>query len=314
VSPEKSPSRLLIIDEDPQLLEALAQLFESEGHQVYRASTGQDGLSLANISRPNLILLSAQMPDAAGLDIFRSLRDQPRTGHIPVMILAGRSESMLQNKVLGEGAYDFLEKPLDLDILVLRVRNALRRAEREGLSEPRTGLPTGRLIQERLRTLEQEWGWYKMELKIDNFNVFRDLYGFVTANEALRFTGNLLAQVINEQGTANDFLGHNSGTEEFVIVTTLGRGPALHRTLSQRISQELESFYNFMEREQGYVLVEDETGATAKKPLMSAQIRVTQGEPDPNAAFPSSEDVWVDAVESGDSPPDDQPPPSTLEW
>ena len=69
------------------------------------------------------------------------------------MVLAGHSEMTLQNKVLEEGAYDFIEKPLDIDILTLRVRNALRRAEREGLTEPRTGLPTGRLIQERLRVL-----------------------------------------------------------------------------------------------------------------------------------------------------------------
>jgi len=100
-------------------------------------------------------------------------------------VIAGRDAAVLQNKVLEEGAYDFIEKPLDLDILALRVRNALRRAEREGLTEPRTGLPTGRLIDERLQTLQDEQGWCRIDLKIDGFRVFRDRYGFVTANEAL---------------------------------------------------------------------------------------------------------------------------------
>lgn len=309
MSPEKSLNRLLIIEEDAQLIEALRQHFESEGYQVHTANTGQDGLSLALMSRPALILLSAGMRDMSGLDVFRSLRDTPRTAHIPVMMLAGRMEALLQNKVLEEGAYDFIEKPLDLDILTLRVRNALRRAEREGLTEPRTNLPTGRLIQERLLDLPKQRGWYKIDLRIDGFNVFRDLYGFVTANEALRFAGNLIAQLVHEHGSPNDFVGHPTGTEEFVIITTQSHGPKLANTLIPRVSLELESFYNFIERDQGYVLVDDGMGGTVQKPLMSAQIKVTQSE----GESPSNgeNDVWVDAV---DDEPGEESPGSPFEW
>jgi len=308
---DKPPNRLLIVDEDARLAETLTQHFEVEGYQVFGAGTGKDALTLAVNARPDLILLSARLPDMAGLDVFRALRDKPRTAHIPVMVLAGPSETVLQHKVLEEGAYDFIEKPLDLDILTLRVRNALRRAEREGLTEPRTGLPSGRLLQERIRTLADEQGWYRIDLTIDHFNVFRDLYGFVTANEALRFAGNLIAQIVNEQGGIDDFVGHAANTEEFLIITTLARGPELSKVLAQRVTQELQSFYNFTERDQGFVLVEDGAGGKAQKPLMSAQVKTTQGpaaanlpaSPTPN----STDDPWVDAVNgssgaSGDSP------------
>jgi len=100
-------------------------------------------LSLAVAERPNLILLSLQLPDLSGREVFRALCDQPRTGHVPVMVLAEGEQITVQKELLEQGAYDFIEKPLDLDILSLRVRNALRRAEREGLTETRTGLPTG---------------------------------------------------------------------------------------------------------------------------------------------------------------------------
>lgn len=320
VSTEKSSQRLLVIDTDAPLVETLVLHFKNAGYEVQGATTGAEGLKLAQSMRPSLILLAAHLEDMAGMDAFRKLRDLPRTGHIPVMMLAGRSEAVLQNKVLEEGAYDFIEKPVDLDILTLTVRNALRRAEREGLTEPRTGLPTDRLIRERLAALEEEKGWYRIDLTVAEFSVFRDLYGFVTANEALRFVGNQIAQLVTEHGTAEDFVGHHSGTEAFVIITKLGIGPQLRDVLKTRITQELESFYNFEERERGYVVIEDGAGGTVQKSLMSAAVETVAGEPDPDVPpipvtksdsaddtthhttgeKPASSDPWVDTTEAAD--------------
>ncbi len=318
MSSNKSPGRLLIIEMDARLAETLSQHFDAEGYEILTALTCQEGITLAQTSRPNLILLATRMPDKSGLDTLRVLRDKPRTGHIPVMVLAGRQEIVLQNKLLEEGAYDFIEKPLDLDILTLRVRNALRRAEREGLTEPRTGLPTGRLIQERVQALEDELGWYRIDLTIADFSVFRDLYGFVTANEALRFAGNLIAQTLNEHGSSDDFVGHVTNSEDFVIVTTLADGPDLSTALANRVTQELESFYNFMERDQGYVMVEDGSGERVCKPLMSARITTSQGAPDPDAParHPASPppDPWVDAVDDSDTGTDGESPGSPFSW
>ncbi|MBN2304132.1 MAG: response regulator [Anaerolineae bacterium] len=295
---DQSANRLLIIDGDTELGQALGQHFKTQGYDVQTAGSGEEGLILAQSTPPHLILLAAQI----GLDIFHALRARSRTAHIPVMVIAGHNEAALQKEVLEAGAYDFIEKPLDLDILALRIRNALRRAEREGLTESRTGLPTGRLIDDRLNALAGQVGWFRLDVEITGFDVFRDLYGFVTANEALRFAGNLLGEIVNEHGAPDDFVGHRTGSEEFVIVTTQALGPRLNQVLTQRISQELHSFYNFMEREQGYVLIEDGAGGKIQKPLMAARITVTQGDPDPEA------DPWVDVVdENHAAKPDDSP-------
>jgi DNA-binding response OmpR family regulator len=311
------PNQLLIIEMDARLAETLREHFTLEQYQVHVALTCREGLQLAQTVRPSLILLAARMGDMAGIDAFRALRDTPRTGHIPVMIMAGQHEIVLQNKILEEGVYDFIEKPLDLDILTLRVRNALRRAERDGLTEPRTGLPTGRLIEEQTRSLANRLGWFRIDTRIDNFNIFRDLYGFVTANEVLRFAGNSITQLVNEHGTQDDFVGHRNGSEEFIIITTLGSGLRLVEALSSRLNLELQSFYNFMERDQGYVLIQDGSGKEIQKPLMLAHITVTQGEPDPNAsaAAPTPpRDPWVDAEDNQDKKPDSPPSGSAFEW
>ncbi len=308
---DDSSKRLLVIDSDEAVTHTLRQHFESLGYALEAAHTAQRGLALASTIHPHLILLAAQLPDMAVLDVFHTLRDKPRTGHIPVMVLAGQDDMVLQNAVLEAGAYDFIAKPLDLDILTLRVRNALRRAEREGLTEVRTGLPTGRLIDERLDQLADETDWYRIDLRIENFNTFRDLYGFVTANEALRFAGNLITQIVNEHGTPDDFIGHRSGEQEFVIITAPARGPRLREMLAQRVTQELHSFYNFMEREQGFVEVENSAGQPAHKPLMSAQVHITQDDAGPGAPAVHPDDVWVDTEEDDES---DTPSDATFEW
>ncbi len=281
MSAGKSSPRMLVIDGDTALVDTLTGHFTAEGYQVQSALTGQDGLERARTGRPQVILLAVRLDDMAGLDVFRKLQDVPRTSHIPVMFLAGRGESALQNKILEAGAYDFLEKPLDLDILALRVRNALRRAERDGLSEPRTGLPTGRLIRERLDALEREREWYRIDMTFTGFDVFRDRYGFVAANEALRFAGNLIAQIVDKHGTPTDFVGHYTGTEDFVVVSQVTHGSRLHALLAERVGKELASFYNFEERDRGYVLVEDGAGKHVQKPLMSVRVRAVQAASDP---------------------------------
>lgn len=295
--------RVLVIESDAGLAELLHRHFTSGEYECQVATTCAEGLELADTLVPHLILLAARLPDMAGADALRLLRDRPRTAHIPIMILAASGDDAQRNALLAGGAYDIIDTPPDLDILSLRVRNALRRAEREGLVEPRTGLPTGRLIDERLAALDGERGWYRIDVTLAEFAAFRDLYGFVTANEALRFAGNLISQIVNEHGGPDDFVGHPTGSEQFVIVTTQARGPQIRRALAARLDGELQSFYGFVERDQGFVAVENGAGKWLQMPLMSAAIAVSwAADADPP---PDEGNDWEDAAE---------PPGSPFEW
>src|SRR5262249_12901104 len=152
-----------LIDSDPADVELIRTALAEQGHSVRTAANGNDGLVAALEKTPSLVLLALSLPDQSGLDVFRTMRSRARTEHVPVMFLAERGESSQQNAVLQAGADDFIVKPFDTDILSLRVRNAIKRTERDGLHHPQTGLPTGRLIQERVRALADEYGWYKID-------------------------------------------------------------------------------------------------------------------------------------------------------
>ena len=139
----------------------------------------------------------------------------------------------------------------------------------------------------------------------------------MTANEALHFAGNLVAQLVNEHGGPDDFVGHVSNTEQFVIITSQANGPRLRALLAKRVTEELESFYSFVERDQGFVQLEDGAGGFVQKPLMSAQIAAMQGEPDHDAPQDQDDNAWEDAgPDDGDqgAKPDDPGSGSAFEW
>ncbi len=275
MSARTSAPVLLIIEPDASLAHTLEQHFARLGYAVLVAHNGQEGLQHAQNQHPHVILLALRLGDIDGLDVLRHLRKMPRTSRAPVIMLASHSQAMLRHRALEAGADDFLEAPIDLDILALRVRNALRRTGRESLVEPRTNLPTDPLIQEQQALFQRRPDWYQIELTLEHFDVLRDRYGVVAANEALRFAGKLIAQIVAEHGAAGSFVGHYTNSERFVILTRAVSGPQLRDLLTRRVPQELASFYSFEERAQGYVVVDGNKGEAVHKPLMSARVRVT---------------------------------------
>jgi DNA-binding response OmpR family regulator len=269
---------ILIIDDDYPAVATLTPYFAEQGYSTAVANNGADGVNSALGSPPSLILLSTRLPDGPGRDVFKQLKERARTATIPVMFLAAIGDAKLQNELLGEGADDFIPKPFDVDILGLRVRNMIKRLDRDGLHHPRSGLSTGRLITERVRDLADQDDWFKIDFSIDNFAAFREGYGFMTGEEVISFTARLVNEVVQSAGTADDFIGHKDDTE-FVLITDLAHGSQLRDLLEKRFNEEVLSFYSFMEKEQGYSEVPDGNGGMTRKPLMCAKIKVQQGEP-----------------------------------
>jgi two-component system alkaline phosphatase synthesis response regulator PhoP len=117
--------RILIVDDEPEMVRGLTDNLRFEGYQTVSATNGEDGLSLALSEAPDLILLDVMMPKLSGWDVCRELR---RRGlDIPVIMLTARGQEV--DRVLGLelGADDYVTKPFSLRELLARVRAVLRR-------------------------------------------------------------------------------------------------------------------------------------------------------------------------------------------
>jgi len=120
-----SGGRLLIIDDDPSICRLVTTLLEEDGILVSTAYTGSAGLALARERRFDLVLLDIGLPDADGFSVCRQLCTDAATQEVPVIFLTSREIEGDEARGLGEGAIDFIRKPVQPDILRVRVRNHL---------------------------------------------------------------------------------------------------------------------------------------------------------------------------------------------
>ena len=119
--------KLLIVEDDADIVEMLSLFFEEEGYQVFSTAWGQEALRICQDLLPDVILLDIRLPDIDGFEICRQLHNSFQTSHIPIICLTEKREQVDKIEGLEAGAIDYVTKPFDLHELKLRVRNALRR-------------------------------------------------------------------------------------------------------------------------------------------------------------------------------------------
>lgn len=122
-------ARVLVIEDEADLREVLDYNLTKEGHRVTLTSTGNDGLRLARELQPDLILLDLMLPDTSGTAVCKTLKKEPATREIRVMMVTAKGEEI--DRVVGFelGADDYVVKPFSVRELLLRVNAVLRRKD-----------------------------------------------------------------------------------------------------------------------------------------------------------------------------------------
>ena len=119
-------ARVLVVDDEPQILRALQTSLRGAGYDVEAATTGEQALTAAAVRAPDAVILDLVLPDMRGTDVCRELRTWTT---VPIIILSGRNQSLAKVRALDAGADDYVTKPFGVDELLARLRAALRRAE-----------------------------------------------------------------------------------------------------------------------------------------------------------------------------------------
>lgn len=128
-------AKILVIEDEPDLLQVLTYNLSQAGHEVVGVGRGNEGLRLAREQHPELVLLDLMLPDVAGTEVCRALKEDRATRGIAVVMLTARGEEI--DRVVGFelGADDYIVKPFSVRELLLRIQAILRRGKGETTSD-----------------------------------------------------------------------------------------------------------------------------------------------------------------------------------
>ncbi len=189
-------ARVLLVDDDTAILDLLVRTLQRD-HDLVIARTAADGLRLARLSEPDLVVLDVELPDGSGLDVCRTLRGHPALGDVAVVLLTHHDDERMEIAALEAGAADFLGKPPRAAVVRARIRTHLRAKRmaeelRElALVDPTTGIANRRrfddaLALEVLRSQRTATPLALALIDVDHFKAYNDRYGHSAGDEALR--------------------------------------------------------------------------------------------------------------------------------
>ena len=127
MSPERTRKRILVVDDTKDILQVLSRRLESWGYEALTASSGEEGLQLAEQQLPDLILLDIMMPKMKGRDVCARLKANPTTANIPVIFLTALGLADHVKAGMDSGAEDYIVKPFEPEELRERINVCLAR-------------------------------------------------------------------------------------------------------------------------------------------------------------------------------------------
>ena len=277
--------RVLIADDQTELLMLMKETVEQAGFEVFIASDGGEALQVVFETHPDIAVLDYNMPVKDGLQVAQDLKDNPLFAHIPIIICTAFGEKNTKIKGLSMGIDDYLIKPMDTDELIARIRMILKRNKLVLDTNPLSKLPGNPSIQARVeREIQQGGAFAVLYLDLNNFKAYNDIYGFEAGDRVIKSTANLLAKLTIHNENSRDFIGHIGG-DDFIIVTDFLKAEALAGRIVAAFDEIAPSFYSQEDRARGYIVSTDRQSNIKKFPFLSIAIGIVHNKLRPLASF-----------------------------
>ena len=289
--PAEPKTRLVVADDQMELLAMMHDVLEMNGYEVRTAANGQEALDLVRQDPPDVIILDLWLPIKDGFAVCKELKAHPLFQHLPIILLSAASDR--DNKIQGMelGADDFVTKPVDLMELLARIRMIIRR-NRQGLdANPLSKLPGNVSIQKRIAgAIASNKPLAVLYTDLNNFKAYNDSYGYDNGDRVIKATAELILDAVKRSGDEQGFVGHIGG-DDFIVVTTPDRMETLSKDIAASFDKLAPSFYSDEDRARGKIRSHDRRGEPVEYPLLSIAIGVCH-----NTLRPLSSYAQVSAI------------------
>lgn len=266
--------RVLVADDDPDILTVVKVNFELDGFEVETAVDGEEALLRATANPPHVIVLDIMMPRMDGLTALHRLRSQAATANVPIILLTARGLPEDRVRGLELGADDYITKPFDIMELAARVRAVLRRTQAARDLSPLTGLPGNFQITAQVEEcVRNERDFALVHGDLDNFKAFNDHYGFMRGDEVIRFCARCFTESASSLGVDDAFIGHIGG-DDFVAIIPPEMSESFSKEVIERFDDGILDLYDTADALRGYIEVIDRRGERYAFPVVSLSLGV----------------------------------------
>jgi diguanylate cyclase (GGDEF)-like protein len=271
---KENPIKVLVVDDERNILDIIKFNLEIEGYEVITSREGDEALRLVQELNPDLILCDIMMPELDGLEVCRRLKADGRTNQIPVVMLSARTQAQDKVASIEAGADDFITKPFDFSDLVARITINLIRARQKRDVSPLTGLPGSISIEaETKKRISKNLLFATSYIDMDNFKPFNDIYGFPTGDRAIRLLSSIIDDAVKKAGNFDDFIGHGGG-DDFVVITSPERAGTIAESIISDFDEQVGSLYREEDLRRGYSIFVDRLGRDNYIPIMTLSIGI----------------------------------------
>ncbi len=251
---------ILCVEDEALLREDIVEELENDGYNVLQAADGQEGLEMMLKHEPDLVICDITMPHMNGHDLVKTLREKhPEFADTPFIFLSALADREDILEGLNIGADDYLTKPIDIDMLLGKIKTSLRQVERMTTKKEQqlvymahhdvlTDLPNRVLLNERLEQALQlskrGQGFAVLFLDLDRFKSVNDTLGHMVGDELLKAVAKRLRGCVREIDTIA-----RMGGDEFAIVQALSQQPRDATTLAQRIGEAIKAPFDLKDHQ-----------------------------------------------------------------
>ena len=252
--------KILVIDDSRFFLEQIKDILTDAGYQVLLASNGEEGLALVRKEKPDMVILDIVMPGMDGFAVCGILRASESNNLMPIIMLTAENDTEKKLYGLELGADDYITKPFDSREIISRIRNTLRRIERNRAASPLTGLCGNIEIQrEIISRIEKNDPYAIVYADLNEFKAYNDVYGFGRGDLMIKLTADIISDQVNLFGTKDDFIGHIGG-DDFIFVTVPDCVDEICHHIIEQFDERVKELYDAKDIKAGYIRTLDRKG------------------------------------------------------
>ncbi|MDI6757933.1 MAG: response regulator, partial [Endomicrobiia bacterium] len=275
-----SDNKILIADDDAEILDLLVYALEAEHYTVVTSSDGETALKKILEEKPDLIILDVNMPGMSGFEVCQRIRENSDVCLTPVIILSSLAKTKDRITGIKLGADEYLTKPFEPFELVARVEGLLKRAKESLAASPLTGLPGNISIETEIKNrLSESCEFCVLYSDLDHFKSYNDRYGFDKGDALIKLVSTIFRSSVAQEGNSKDFIGHIGG-DDFVVVTTPEKCKSIAEKISAVFGALIINQYDDAARKNGFISGKDRSGAPAQFPIMTIStgcVHITPG-------------------------------------